>query len=395
MLATTHTTTVLLSLALTMPLSLGCTETSSSVNDTSLTTTQEGAGGHPGSTTSDSHPGPIPPTPPTIDLVVPNAPVTGWGAAITWTSTGADLCRGISAVAVTSPPGPEVVGWAKEWPAASDVGFSLDDVYASLSAGQSAGYDFTMRCYSSGSEVVGGVPVASFTEQTKRVDITKPTKVESPKGEWCDAYLDTLTPTARAEFDAYRAENRGFTALRSTFKAYTGIDLASERGLVNLVPSATHNVPMLPGKLAQNEYLALSFELPETSVWKEFYLNMSYGAGYGPTGAKPIVATISPCEGDFRPRTSAPLGPNDDPYVNSICRTTYFAPAGGTYLRGTRLPPEYPKFCPIPPGATMYVNMALRDLSQPGDAASLPLHECPENYYCGAYTVVDHEAFFD
>lgn len=312
------------------------------------------------------------PTAPTLTLTAPTSPVTASGARVTWSSTGADACYGVSATPVGSPSAPAVTGWTKEWPKTnSSPGFSLDPVFSSMSANTTATYSFNLRCYSTATGIAGQTPIVAYTEQTKSVVLNKPS---GTTGDWCDAYKSALSPTELAEFNTYNADNRGFTVETKTFVAHTGKTLGVDFGDVG--PAGA---PVLPGKQRANEYLSLSFSLPASGGTGKFALIFRYKTGsLGPVDHD-IIATVSPCKGDFRPQNSG-----SETYLSPRCRTTYGAT--GQNIAGTRdLPTDT---CPIPAGKTMYLNVSVRDLTDLSNTGSNDgtYLGCSPTQYCGKGT---------
>lgn len=323
------------------------------------------------------------PNAPSLALAAPTVPVTAVGSKLTWTTNGAAFCHGISAAPVTPPTAPAVAGWVKEWPAASgSSGFSLNQVLSALADGTTATYDFKMRCYSSATGVSSnGTPIIAYVESTKTVELNKPTGGGgSPTGDWCDAYLATLSPAERDHFDLYRADNRGFSRVAKTFQAQTGLVLGQDTG-----PVGPLIAPVLPGKQTAKEYLALSFSLPQTGGTGKFSLDFQYKHGSGGTKVHNIITAISPCQGDFRPMVhpNAPLGS----YLAAACRTPYANAAIGVTGRRNDLGGG----CQIPAGSTMYINVSLRNLYDLGETAATPgpTYFCDANY-CGAGTDVSN-----
>lgn len=314
-----------------------------------------------------------PPAPGNPNLTLtPGGVVGATGARLTWSSSGAAFCYGVSAVPVGA--GPAVSGWAKEWPASTTTGFSLDSLFNSMAANTTATYNFTLRCYSSATGTVGSTPVVAYVQPAAlQVELNKPAGGVS--GDWCDAYLDTLSPTERAEFEAYRAENRGFTAVNKTFTTQTGRVLGVDTGSIG--PSGA---PVLPGKVSGNNYLAMSFSMPAASQSNtgKFILNFNLQNAVG-VQEHPIIATISPCAGDFRPRG----GITAEAYRIGWCRTNY--QIANHNIRGNSA--QVSDQCYTPPNKTMYINVSLRDMYQPGNASGpngVPEDYCGAGLYCGA-----------
>lgn len=313
------------------------------------------------------------PAQPSVSLTAPVADIVAPGAKITWSSTGADACYGISAT--TSTVGaPAVAGWTKEWPnTLGGAGFSLDSIFGQLAAGSTATYNFNLRCYSTAVGTAGATPIVSYEDESVTVNFNKPTGGGGQTGDWCLDYLDTLSPAERQNFEAYRAENRGFSAFDTTFSGQTSKVLGTDFG-----PVGPGIAPVLPGKQASGQYHAMSFSLPQTAGSDGFDIKFSYKAGTGGPINHDAIATISPCKGDFRPVNTA----SDDAYVSrGYCRTPYTIE--GKRLRGSRNAGQFE--CPIPAGRTMYVNVSVRDMYdlQITGANSDTYPNCEPAKYCG------------
>lgn len=297
---------------------------------------------------------------PTVNLTAPAAPVTAPGASLSWTSTGAHVCYGLSAT-------PTAAGWGKEWPANGS--FSLDALYNSVGAGNTASYNFTLRCYSATAATAGTTPVVAYTDTQQSVTISPPQGGNpNPPAGSCDTYLAGMTPEQRAHYDDYHASTRGLTKVERSFSDQTqGQILGQSTGLIR--PLATS---VLPGRLNDNEYLALSFSMPLAGGSNSGKFVMSMVEAVGSIISHPIAITISPCAGDFRPRGSG------DEYLRAYCRTRYVSAGQG--VRGSSS--DFINYCATPPGQTMYLNVALRNVYvAPG--AVMPGDNCPTNAHCG------------
>lgn len=310
--------------------------------------------------------------------LAPSGTVGAAGAKLTWNSSNASTCYGVSATPIGTGA-PAVSDWVKEWPASTTSGFSLTALFNSMAPNSTAKYDFTIRCHSTATGQVGSLPVVAYVESTRQVELSKPAGGGTPQGDWCDEYLSTLDPAERDHFNMYRAENRGFTAVQKTFLEQTNKVLGVDTGLID--PEAA---PVLPGKVAGAKYLALSFSVPTASQSNagKFIINFANQTGGGISEHR-IVATISPCMGDFRPRRTSLSGEH---YSWGWCRSEYSKNSG---LRGDTNFNVMPPVCRIPANKTMYINVSPRDLYQPGNASApplAPLDTCVPGNYCGAST---------
>lgn len=290
---------------------------------------------------------------------------------LTWNASTAVACYG------ATPSGLAI--WNKGWPNSNGNtttqagGMSL----ASLSQGV---HTFGIKCYAEDGAV---------GTQTATVTVTAPPVISDS----CAAYLDSLSPDERANFEAYRASNRGMTRdtsstgiyNRATFASFLGITPGAHTGGTG----ATANNLGLPGNLAADKYIALEFTmLPEgtgagTGTGKfKFELGEFLTSGL----TKPIAATISPCEGDFRPRNTAP---GADPYLRAICRGNYGISAA---LYGSVSDPGR---CSTPANQKMYLNVSLRNLFTSGVAfpltsSTIPDDECGSTAKCGLNITVSN-----
>ncbi len=322
------------------------------------------------------------PSAPALTLTAPTGVVSASGSKITWSSNSAALCYGVSASPVTPPSaGPAVAGWVKEWPTASSGGgFSLDPILAGMAASTTAKYDFTFRCYSSATGAVGATPVVAYTEQTKTVELSKPA---ATAGDWCDDYKASLDPAELVHFDQYNADNRGFTAIQHNFATYTG----KTPGISPTGPVSVGSIraPYLPGKQKPSEYYAFNLSLPEQSAgqYLKFILKFNYKNGFVGGLNHDIVATLSPCRGDFRPRQNGA-----ETYLSSFCRVAYGQ--DGAMIQSSSDPAS--PLCPVPAGARMYLNVSVRDLydlaNEGSDTSYGPFSNCTPALFCGKGTDV-------
>lgn len=196
-------------------------------------------------------------------------------------------------------------------------------------------------------------------------------------GDFCQDYLNTLSENDLATFYRYYAGNRGLTRVGTTFFAYTGAMLGSS---VITVPTVS-----LPGKLEADKYLALEFTMgdEETDTGK-FKIDMGPFPNAGQD--HDIVATISPCEGDFRPPDKMTAG---DPYKINTCRFKRYGDGGMIQARITG-----GLYCDVKVGKAMYFNMSLRnlyidDIAFPLGESSIPDGSCTVTN-CGVNTHIKY-----
>lgn len=317
---------------------------------------------------------------PTLSLNGPGINVAAAGAALTWSTSNAQVCYGLSATLAPGSTGPAVTGWSKEWPATGS--YSLNALLGSVTPGETVAYDFTLRCYST-QNAIDDADAVAFVDSTRRVTLAPPAGGSVGSGS-CDAYLGSMTQAERDHFDAYRAENRknsanqsyNFTRIEKTFTAQTGKTLGKDTGKIG--PAA---YPYLPGVLGDTQYLALSFAMPAQNETNTGWFAMDQRSAIGVGKEHNVVMTISPCPGDFRPRNNA----SNDVYLKAFCRSTHsqqFVLKGGSN-------PSVTDGCPTPAGQTMYLNISLRDLSRPV-GQDIPADGCATGLYCGISTTLSN-----
>ena len=207
------------------------------------------------------------------------------GARLYWSTSNAHACYGL-----TAPAG--ISGWTKEWPTSTSSanGFPVGNL--TRDADDPTTYNFTLRCYSSSTGTVGTTSAVAYADIPLSVTLAPSTNTPIPAGS-CASYLEGLSPEERDHYDAYHAENRGFTKKEMTFQARTSKTLGVHSGVINTA---------LPGPLGNSEYMALTFSLTATGTnTGRFSLKKQTGVGT----AVPTIITISPCPGDFRPRGSS------------------------------------------------------------------------------------------
>lgn len=283
-------------------------------------------------------------------------PAGDTSARLHWTTTNAHACYGI-----TAPTG--VTGWTKEWAASttSSTGFLVGNL--PRHASNPTNYNFTLRCYSSSAGTSGSTPIVGYTDSTRVVTLAPSAGTTSGN---CASYLDSLSPEDRAHYDAYSAEAREFTKTEMTFQAKTSRILGQQFGVIN---------PTLPGLLGNTQYLSLSFSLPAAGEINTGKFSLSTQAGQG--FAHPVVITISPCQGDFRPRNTAS---GAEHYTSTYCRTIY--DQAGTTVRGAVPGAASGDWCNIPVGQTMYMNISKHNMyTAPGNP--IPPANCGAATQCG------------
>ena len=218
-------------------------------------------------------------------------------------------------------------------------------------------YEFGLKCTI---EALPWQPGSIATESVIMV-------VEPPPpdpGVSCNDYLSSLSPNDRAIFTVYKAETRGFGKVERGFVAFTGKKPGAD---VGLIPNP------LPGVLAENQYLALTFSLPLAGAQNSGKFVLNLAQPLAPVIAHDVSVAISPCPGDFRPIDNASV----DHYLHSKCRNTY-GMAGS--VRGNSS--FDPSWCPTPAGQVMYLNIGMRNMYT-NYAVPIPASNCPGGQACG------------
>lgn len=284
-------------------------------------------------------------------------------ARLHWTVSNAHACYALSST-------PTVSGWAGPLATSTNAnnGFQVGNL--TRDAENPTSYAFTLRCYSNTGTDIGGVDALAYADKTHTVTLAQSATGGGGEAGTCESYLAGMTPSERAHFDAYRADNRGFTRVTKAFADQTGRTLGKDAG--NYGPPAT---PMLPGRLTDNEYLALSFVMQPAGGGHtgKFAATFQGVTATGNILVHPIIATISPCPGDFRPRDIG-LSP-EDPYLRGYCGTVYGLSSS---VRGITVGESR---CPTPAGQTMYMNFTLRNLYTDPEN-SIPADGCGTQF-CG------------
>lgn len=311
-------------------------------------------------------------TSPGITFNGPSAVVaaTETTARLHWTTSNAHACYGVA---------PVLSGWNKEWATntTGSTGFQVGNL--TRHATDQTSYTFTLRCYSNVDATVGNTDVVAYTDTSHTVTLAPSSGGGGTAGS-CDSYLEGLgeigTPE-RDHFEAYRAENRGFSPVHMTFQQKTTRILGEYEGKLG-----PNTYPVIPGMLGQTQYLALSFTLPTptTGAANTSKFRLKTAQAIGSVTASDVIITISPCPGDFRPRNGAT---GAEHYTSNYCRTTWDLYGKTVSAAVVGAAGAGPDWCQIPAGQTMYMNVTKHNLNiAPG--TPIPNVNCGSNVHCGA-----------
>lgn len=296
---------------------------------------------------------------PEITFQGPANPVaaSNTAARLYWSTTGAQNCQGRAA-----PTGVVASTWEKEWPATTTAANGFPVGGLARHPTDPTSYEFTLRCFSTPNLGVG-----AYKEEKHTVTLA-PSGGSSGGGgtEHCNTYLAELqanNPTEYQRYLSYLGTSRGFTEIRETFTARTGAVLGTSMGSIG--------GGGLPKSLNDKQYVALSFSIAEG---KQATINFMGSTPGEVIEKSPLVMTISPCPGDFRPRLSS----SGDHYGSSTsCRVSAPAETFKARMRTTGT-----TYCNTPAGKTMYLNIARQNLMlAPG--ATIPAVNCGTGNYCG------------
>lgn len=201
-----------------------------------------------------------------------------------------------------------------------------------------------------------------------------PTPPTEYTGNSCEDYKTWLESRGELDhFNEYQAENRGFTKVARDFEQFTDRILGGARtGPIERSP------PVLPGYLEDNQYLALSFSLKPQSETNTGKFALSFQPPVGLGKEHNIVATISPCPGDFRPQNVE----STDPFLIPIAFRKQYSMVN--VIRGSTLDGTPSVLYKLPANKVFYMNFSLRNLYLPGTVETLPSDTCEWNEGCGS-----------
>lgn len=307
------------------------------------------------------------PAAPVLTFIAPEETVSEQGKRLTWTTTNGEVCFGSD----VSPQDTESLKWKTQWPASTQNGFLLDALLASLPLNDAREYSFKLRCYAAPVVAGDSSGPSAYSQETRTVTLKR---IQNNGGQSCEAYLLTLQGMTSKEsgydneyerFEAYRAETRGFTRDANTFTGKTGHTLGASNGPIG----------RLPGKIQHNRYLALDFSLTQTNQ----YFTIKTGTLTGDGGmSHNTIFSLSPCPGDFRPRS---LAPDETDYIKGACRTGW--DQNGS-IGGTDYSSPY---CSTPKDQKMYLNIAVQNMyTTPGASGGVPASGCSPTVKCGVGT---------
>lgn len=269
--------------------------------------------------------------------------------SLSWTSTGAEVCRGVAPTNVS--------GWADQLLGTSG------SRNLSLPTGE---YVFTIRCYGQG---------ASADHSTAQVNVIQ--GGGQTGDNYCSEYYNNSTPArilpTHASFSAYGLQ-KVETAYQTIFEVLPGATQSAKR--------------VLPGnwlRPAAGRYLAIPFVMTATEGnLANLDLSWIEGGALGtalipPVPSGSIAFTVSPCAGDLRRMSTSAA----DPFERGQCRRT--TPSSNGMLKVTSDPNQVGS-CYVPTGKIVYLNIAAYNL----DVTSLPAtSRCGSNETCGVSVQVD------
>jgi hypothetical protein len=270
--------------------------------------------------------------------------------SLSWTSTGAEVCRGVSPTSIAS--------WAGQLLPPNGTRNVTPPVGEHV---------FVIRCYGVGASADDSTPTVTVTQGGGQTG-----------DAYCAEYYNNSTaartlPT-HASFTAYGLE-KVEVPYQSVFDVLPGETQSQKKVLLgNFLRPAT------------GKYLAIPFVMTSETDSNLSNLDMNWieGGAYGgalipsvPSG--PIAFTVSPCPGDFRRVSSS----SADLYERGFCRRT--TPNATGTLRITSDPTQTGS-CYAPMGKVMYLNVTNYNMS----GTTLPSQsQCPSDPTCGVAVQVD------
>lgn len=278
--------------------------------------------------------------PPTNVFLTPSTTTltTGQPFNLTWGSTNAQVCYGVG------PTSPSVSGWTNQVLTATRgaPGLSL-----TLAEGT---YVFTIRCYNAS---------GSATAMTSTITVN-PGGGGGATG-YCAEYYDNITrPTPTdPRFTAY-----GFVRVDVPFQSVWGVEPGIGVGPAVGVPGNFVNP-------AAGRYMSIPFSF-DTANQLNLQFLVAQNTGIS-TGA--ISLSISPCPGDFRPRSGQP--PANDVYLAGACGLSATSVNGG--LSAAKIGSGL-FGCPVPQNKIMYINIAASNMYLPAAPTST---SCGSEATCG------------
>lgn len=285
-----------------------------------------------------------------VDLV-PSATeiTTGTAFSLSWTSNGAEVCRGVSPT--------NIGGWAGQLLPSS----------GSRSLSPPVGeHRFVIRCYGVGVSADDTTPAVTVTQGGGQTG-----------DNYCAEYYDNSTAgrtlPLHASFTGYGLEKVEVPYI-SVFEVQPGETQSTKK--------------VLPGNFlrpALNKYLAIPFVM--TSQTDENLSNMDMnwieGGSHGgqlipavPSGA--VAFSVSPCPGDFRKINNS----SPDIYERNFCRRPLPAATGALKITSN---PSQTGSCFAPLGKIMYLNVIVYNVS----GNTLGAATCPSDPTCGVAVQTD------
>ena len=330
-----------------------------------------------GSTTITDYPG--------ITINGPASPMVAAGGLISWSTTGAQSCYGIN-VARTSQGGPAapVSTWGVSQKTADS--YSLNTLFNSVGAGNTATYEFTLRCYSNAVvNDAGGPNLHAVGARDSKVSVTlSPPAGSTPGSDACSEYY----PTGHS---AYSQAGFQTTLTRAdvpfnVFTTFSAGGSGSPVTFAQLIAGGISGQATLPGAYASSgKYISIPLDIPANTpdghgfqiIWAE---QQDVGVTAMPDS---MELTVSPCPGDFRKRPVNDASP--DYWDRKYCRRVLTTASGPLYFSvGTGNAPG--PVCWLPKGKRVYLNMTMHNMDAlRANPQSAPVSTCQliGNTQCG------------
>ena len=239
---------------------------------------------------------------PNFTLSGPTAPVAAAGASLSWNATNAQVCYGVD-VTRTSSSGPSAptAAWSIAHPLQGN--YSLNSLYNAVGAGNTASYEFTLRCFSSAAALnLGGAGLHGVGAKDSKAIVTlAPPPGSTPGTDACTEFYPTghaarsqpgfqTSLTRRdAPFDTFATFSAGGSGTPVTFQQLIAQGTSGQATLPALAPGSS-------------EYVSIAIDVPANApdgygfslLWVE---QQDVGFTAMPTS---MEMSLSPCAGDFR-----------------------------------------------------------------------------------------------
>ncbi|MFA5683143.1 MAG: hypothetical protein WCZ65_08975 [Lysobacteraceae bacterium] len=245
--------------------------------------------------------------------VTPTSITQGGAVTVNWSSSNAQSCFAVGPAGVT--------GWTGSGLAPSGA--------RAVTLSQAGTYTFQMYCFNS-----AGV---SNTVSSAAVTV-------SPSGGgdgYCAEYYNGSTRPVPTDV---RFTAHGFTRVQASFETVWG-------GIPGTTSGINANVPGNFLTPYTSRYLAIPITLID-EIGSGSQINFSWveTLGIGGIQTGPVVVTISPCAGDFRP----PQVGTTDPYLGFQCRVSSLTISGNMSITSV----VGLSGCPAPKNKQIYMNIA-------------------------------------